>query len=81
METSSEAVKFMLMNDRTRKPQQSSRSLAPKIKMSSSSLEKKEYLAYTPQANRANNARNTDSPRGPSNHKQTPTDKTALAAG
>jgi hypothetical protein len=78
METSSEAVKFMLMNDRTRKPQQSSRSLAPKIKMSSSSLEKKEYLAYTPQANRANN---TDSPRGPSNHKQTPTDKTALAAG
>jgi hypothetical protein len=78
METSSQAVKFMLMNDRTRKPQQSSRSLAPKIKMSSSSLEKKEYLAYTPQANRANN---TDSPHGPSNHKQTPTDKTALAAG
>lgn len=77
METSSQAVKFMLMNDRTRKPQQSSRSLAAKIKMSSSSLEKKEYLAYTPQANRANN---TDSPHGPSNHKQTPTDKTALVA-
>ena len=55
----SHLVRLIISSKWRRKVPHFMKNLAPNLQESSSSLRKKEYLAYTPQANRANN---TDRP-------------------